>query len=588
MPIRFKCPNPVCRKPLVVKDHLGGKKAACPACKKPLTVPTLVAPPANIEDFAAAALADAPATADAGDTGGPIRLECPFCAEPVEFAANLAGKQAPCPNPECRRIVKVPVPAKAKATDWRQAGLSGPMGTRENVQKAVEAQQAANVRIGRVSLEALEEAGALPIEQELVTTADKVKRWIRRVAVTALAVAVIALSWSWLTRKQQESREKEALTKVRQWLDQWSKLDAAEAARLPEEEREALRLQCAELHRALGSFLIRDAQNKKTLDQARLEFLGARAEADHAKASPQRDLILADLALSQIDLGGTDEEIASKVRMKWDDVQTELSRTLGKISSREGQLFALREVVSALLVRGQKPVAIGLAIDMSKSAALLTSQQVAALLATNGAADAAAILKAPDQPDARLDLATRLGYAEGRARQGDFPGARKLALEKGVPLDRLQAALGVAAVALQARNNTEAAVILDDIFGLLGGELKEATVPPLLLWQAARVAAWAGTRDQVKVLVGRIQDADCASRAELEDVYSRLDLAGEADPDLVTNKKTLAYGQALELLARARTRQGSSDVIMLMMDGTEERLRPFLYAGIALGEKDRR
>ena len=34
MAIKFSCPH--CRKALNVKDHLAGKKAQCPACKKPV------------------------------------------------------------------------------------------------------------------------------------------------------------------------------------------------------------------------------------------------------------------------------------------------------------------------------------------------------------------------------------------------------------------------------------------------------------------------------------------------------------------------------------------------------------------------
>jgi hypothetical protein len=588
MPIRFKCPNPVCRKPLVVKDHLAGKKAACPACKKPLTVPAAVAAPADIEAFAAAALTDAPAASRTGEHAQTIRLECPFCAEQVEFDRALGGKQAPCPNPECRRIVKVPMPAEAKAADWRQAASSGPLGARDNVQKAVEAQEAANLRMSRVSLEALEEAGALPVEQELVPTSEKVKLWIRRVTVTIVALGVVALSWSWLNRKRQESRENQALQEVRKTLNTWANPESPEIASLSEAEKEVIRVRSAALRRALGAFHVRDPQTGKALEEARREFVRARAEADSVKDATLRDLLLTDLAISQIKLGGTPEQIDNKVRMKWDDVQTELSRTLEKISSQEGQVFALREVAGQLLQRDQDKIAIGLAVQLGRSANLLTSQQVALLLATNEAARAATILKEPGKAGDKLDLATRLGYAEGKARLGDFHGATKLVQEEGRPLDRLQAALGVAAVGLQIRNTPAARANLEVAIGLLDGELKNAQVPALLLWQTARLAARLGTLDQVKSVVARIQDAECAARAELEILFSRFDDGTPADADLVSNRKTLAYAQALEQFARFRTRQGDSKVIELMTNDYEEGLRAFLWAGIALGEKDRR
>src|SRR5438876_11058813 len=124
MPIRFKCPH--CQKGLVVKEQMAGKKAACPACKKVLSVPALRSRPADLEEFAAAALSDAgPATpkttpaAEAAD-GAPIETVCPYCDTRVTFAAEMGGKQAPCPNGECRRIIKVPLPHGERPRDWRE------------------------------------------------------------------------------------------------------------------------------------------------------------------------------------------------------------------------------------------------------------------------------------------------------------------------------------------------------------------------------------------------------------------------------------------------------------------------------------
>jgi uncharacterized protein YbaR (Trm112 family) len=59
MPIRFPCPH--CKRGLSVKDHLAGKRAACPACKQPLTIPAASAAPAaeDVEALAAAALGEA-------------------------------------------------------------------------------------------------------------------------------------------------------------------------------------------------------------------------------------------------------------------------------------------------------------------------------------------------------------------------------------------------------------------------------------------------------------------------------------------------------------------------------------------------
>jgi len=62
MTIKFNCPH--CHKGLSVKEHLAGKRAPCPSCKKVLTIPAPVAMAADVEDLAAAAFADEPKAAE--------------------------------------------------------------------------------------------------------------------------------------------------------------------------------------------------------------------------------------------------------------------------------------------------------------------------------------------------------------------------------------------------------------------------------------------------------------------------------------------------------------------------------------------
>src|SRR5436190_21449649 len=60
MPIRLKCPH--CKKGLAINEKMAGKKVLCPSCKKAFSVPVAVSAPADLEAFAAAALADQPTT----------------------------------------------------------------------------------------------------------------------------------------------------------------------------------------------------------------------------------------------------------------------------------------------------------------------------------------------------------------------------------------------------------------------------------------------------------------------------------------------------------------------------------------------
>src|SRR5260370_27640781 len=83
--------------------------------------------PENIEAEAASAFADEPAV-PAGEDGTPktIDFKCSWCEEELHLPVELAGKQAPCPNPECRRIIKVPLPKVAGKKDWRKIDRRGP------------------------------------------------------------------------------------------------------------------------------------------------------------------------------------------------------------------------------------------------------------------------------------------------------------------------------------------------------------------------------------------------------------------------------------------------------------------------------
>jgi len=41
MPIKVKCPNPVCGKTMKVKDSLSGKKGKCPSCERIIDIPDI-------------------------------------------------------------------------------------------------------------------------------------------------------------------------------------------------------------------------------------------------------------------------------------------------------------------------------------------------------------------------------------------------------------------------------------------------------------------------------------------------------------------------------------------------------------------
>jgi hypothetical protein len=165
MAIKFSCPS--CKKALAVKDELAGKRGRCPHCKQAIAIPQVDStvpsapakarpadgqqpkaprPPArqasvnaagpspqaaDLEALAAELLAHKPEAEAAPPQN--VTFTCPWCDTQVTYPAELAGKQAPCTNPECRRIIKVPALQKTAPRDWRQPEASSlPAGARRD------------------------------------------------------------------------------------------------------------------------------------------------------------------------------------------------------------------------------------------------------------------------------------------------------------------------------------------------------------------------------------------------------------------------------------------------------------------------
>src|SRR5439155_3001931 len=90
MTIKFNCPH--CHKGLSVKEHLAGKRAPCPSCKKVLTIPAPVAMAADVEDLAAAAFADEPKAGQLAKEIKFVEFEGPQCLERIKMNVELDGK----------------------------------------------------------------------------------------------------------------------------------------------------------------------------------------------------------------------------------------------------------------------------------------------------------------------------------------------------------------------------------------------------------------------------------------------------------------------------------------------------------------
>lgn len=575
MPIRIKCPN--CQKGLAVKDHLAGKKVSCPVCKNQLQIPVPVSAPLDVEAVAAQAFQDQPASpaevagaADNPAAAAPIKnidLTCPYCDTELHFPAELGGKQAPCP--ECRNILRVPKLADDKPKDWR-AMHKGPAAALAQ-QPQLDGAWGSVTNKGRVSTQALLDADAIPFEEESIGIGGWLKRGFWVAVVAGLAILVVTSTYNKKVEKRQQDAKEQALALVSKLPPAWQ----------------------AEIQRGAGEFhLLRQQPN-----EALTHFRMARAKLA-GLSGLDADAVLIELALNLVDLGGSEEEVQAKPprKLDWLVVEREMQRTLEAMRAPEARALALRQVGSRLLGRQKSNLAIGLAVKMressDKTGGLATAQEIALLLACDETGQTAKLAK---QPDPRrgpiLDATGRLGYAEGLARKGQLKEATELACAKGPPLQRLQAAVGVAHLALSDPDRKEAAEVQAAINGcfLALAELKNQAAPWLLL-QMVKTGAQTDAADKVKKLVGS-RDKEFKGRAQLELFF--LDLArqnGLAELALAEQvvKDCLARAQAYQALARHNTRLGYADKMYEALSDLDEKYHPFLYMGIALGELDAR
>lgn len=622
MLIKALCPH--CHKGLRVKQELIGKKGKCPACLKVFVVNPPEATGGNVEELAAAALADASATDGPVDQKKPVEFTCLYCDERVEVSADLAGKQTPCPH--CRRIVKVPLPAQTKPKDWRQAATSRPLGARQDEPAPVGSWGTATSR-GVVSAESLLEADAIPVVRERMP----LRRKIAFGSAAAVCLVLIALGVGRMRSVRTQTQETNALEKAMAYLPSEGHSSPLEPAAL------------AEIYRAVGELHLREGR----ADDARRCFQQAREQAKKVPPSVERQCLLVDLAADQAGLGGDSGAVKDESRISWQDMRNrEIAPTLRAINpgpkqkdvfSAEAQAEAVRRLSRRLADHEpdrQIPALISLlgrtddaaelfgvaGLELALSGHTAEAERFAAPAAAPYEAQAAAkakpgaarrpvapsalalllalrqddraarIIARPPKPAESIDEGVRLGYIKGWAYQGRLDDARALVKGSDSPVRQLEAlvAIGWAALdkdAAAAGRDVEAAT------QLLQTSLQGRSVPPWLLAALVRLAQRAGRPDQTQRVLARISDPESERRARLEAVRSSAESSKTADADALANE---AGSQSpnplvLEALARQNARYGSATGVVAAVDAwPRETLRPFGYVGVALGVQDSR
>jgi hypothetical protein len=582
MPIKFKCPH--CQKPLSVKEHLAGKRAACPACKKVLTIPVPTAPPVDLEEFAASAFADEPAAQQPAEQPATIDFICPFCDEELHLSPDQGGKQAPCPA--CRRIIKVPLPAVKQPTqDWRQLEARGPSLAKREEEVAPEGAWGTAARPGTVSQEALEEADAFEEEREPLTRAQK----IRRIVYVAAGVGVLFLGFLYLKSYWAKSLQEKAVSQALAYVEG------------KESRQKIVPEGAAEVYLALGEL---DLRANKGQD-ARSKFRNARARLQAGSAVPvEHDAVLRELAVAQVGLGGSKQQVEDKARLTWDDASKEWSQTLRVLGAPEARVAAARSVCRELIARDQWDLAAGVVALLSSSLpapgpakdkkakpAGVSPRPVALLLALHRPEAATKVVPAPAKKQAP-DLATQLIHTKKWPSQPQLQYARQFFVEAEAPVpQRLECLLTVAEAALGKDQPDEARTCVDAAVGLLRTLPKEEPPSPWLLLSWADLACRTGQTGPWETFTRAITDPALQAWAQLAQYRSKIkeeEPAEDSWKQAVPDTKSLSHGLALLSYARQQARQGKgSEFLNSVAEMEPESLRPLGYVGVALGVQDR-
>ena len=590
MTIRFKCSH--CQKPLSVKDHLAGKKAACPVCKKVIVIPaaTQLPPLVDVESMAAEALADKPAEKPAEPVSTKtIDFTCPFCDEELKLPADLGGKKTPCPK--CTNIIKVPLVEAAKPKDWRATHSGGPSAALANLPEQL-ADAWGTEQKGKVSREAMEEAGALP-EPEAAPVGVGV--WIRRGFWACLAVGGLFFLVSMATRSREEKRAQDAVEAV--------------IPLLPKQDR----LHQAEAFRAIGETYVGDLMVEKARDNfalARSMLQGTPAEgAKDADPPYEHDLLLMRLALSQAEMGGSEDEALGgrvKQRFSWNDgtVLKDVLQTLDTMRSNDAKAAALRDLTTALMNKDKTEIAFSLISNFANAAdgppgkggTPFQAQYVGLLLALKKDAAATEQIPAPDLAFI-ADTAPRVAYTEGSARKNDYAQALKFASAKGPPAGRLEACVAGAAIALADTGNKDAAreakPFIEEGFKAykdLPKQIKDKA-PSWAVLELIRLGSRTDV-EGIKELVDGLP-AEFRPRAQLDIFQGQLaknptKTGDVARLDEIGDAKHIVRALAWEVLARHNSRLGDNGTLSAVTGEGNESVRPFVLLGTALGEQDRR
>jgi hypothetical protein len=644
MPIDATCPG--CQKRYKLKDELAGKSVKCsnPDCRKPFPVPggtangkPAVAKPkaktkkeleAEAEALAEALFNEAGEAKPAAERQ--IGVECVMCTHKWTEPESKAGKNVICP--ECKHRMKVPDPKAKKQADWRDSSGGRRAGERgPDLPDDLAAQQMKDADI-----DSLVKAGA--IEKPEVEPRP-LSFWITLATVILVVVGGTAGAFYWVVKSGQTGQENAAMAEAMKGLEELK----ADDSPVQKDDRRLMR---AALHIAGGEYHAR-LNTKEGVKAALKEFAAARRELEQAPSKQyERDALFAELAVAQLALGGTDEQVAAEVRLGWtpqgargkgpavgttvvDHVQTELRQTLAKFHEREVdrgvRLMTIARLARELSKKGHPEVLFEIVPQAFPEDALEVQAFALLVVLRNGGTEDQVkpqaialrdLLKgdpktAPPPPWPVVALFDRLGMTDYDAKAAIPPP-----VADGSPVSRETRFAYAALYACQ--DNTERAVkvacsppgtaaerfpamamlaeLMPDPKPLLEEAAKATdaqTSNRFHLYRLARAAADAGAVDKADQFAKKIDheglrewatgEALRAKWAASKSAPAAADLTLPADPA----KARAGHGWAAIQFARHHARAtGEGGTSKTYDEWADKKLRGFGYAGMALGLQD--
>ncbi len=446
-----------------------------------------------------------------------------------------------------------------------------------------------------VSREALQEAGAVPQKKEPVP----LSRWIVRYSLwSAGGVAALLLVVFGYLKWRDSRAEQGAETALTYAESDAGKTELGPAGR-------------SALYRLAGQFALR-AGRPDSGKRARALFEKGLQAATEALRGTERDALLQDLALAEVELGGKPEDVDAGRKAPWEDVQKDLRATLGDIQESEPKREALRTVARRLAEQNEGARTTALANSLFSSANEEKGEALGAVglelwaagkkdqaggvwnqlkplyaakdkgrppLAPAAVALAVVLDQPPPEPAKKSaeDAANALvGRLEGLAQMKKWDEARAiLPALQGEALLRARVALAAADLDDPKAGNTT------DVTTAFMAQAEPAS--PWLLLRLARLGGPGKIApDSIRQVAARIADPALRGRAQLAALQARLvDPKQAGDPKLMDAVEPKTVAAWLARAEWARHNLGSAGLVK-GWDGPD---RAFGLIGLALGEQ---